>query len=290
MGWGASARGYRSYQKTGDRYYDDNDWVGSDLLQHHLLTGDAVALDRAQAVFAYVQTGWEPDLPKSGGVRWVDADFNGDRGTGSTGGSAKLAAHLYDVTKTSSYRDWALMAYRWTKDYLLSPSNGLYWDDVRADGNVDTDQWIYNQGVLIGANVLLHRVTAEASYLTEARRLADKALTFYSNDFADPYYSSPPGSVGKGAYSGRGIFNAIFFRNLLMLHAADPTYVPQPSGISYVQRMQTYADTAWNDPRVHDASTGLFKLDGGSRNSLLDQAGMVQVYASLANSDYSTLT
>jgi hypothetical protein len=94
-------RAYRSYQQTGDRYYDDNDWVSSDLLQHALMTSGATsttALARAKGVLAFVQTGWEPTLPKPGGVRWVRADFNGDRGAGSTGGSVKLAAHLYDAT------------------------------------------------------------------------------------------------------------------------------------------------------------------------------------------------
>ncbi|MDQ3810923.1 MAG: glycoside hydrolase family 76 protein [Chloroflexota bacterium] len=265
------ARGYRSYPSTGDRYYDDNDWVGSDLLQHHVMTSKAsssTALERAQGVFNYVQTGWEPRLPKPGGVRWVDAAFNGDRGTGSTGGSSKLAAHLYDATgrRSRSYLDWAIKAYHWTKQYLLSPANGLYWDNIRADGSVDPDQWIYNQGVLIGANVLLHRITGTAQYLTEAVRLADASLAFYGTG---AYYSG-----SNGAYPGRSIFNAIFFRNLLMLYAVN-------RNPSYLQQMQAYAEAAWVDPNVRDPQTNLFRLNGESRYSLLDQAGMVQVYACL---------
>jgi len=277
---GMRVRGYRSYPRTGDRYFDDDAWVGSDLVQHDLLTGSAVALNRAQGVFSYLQTGWQNNLPNPGGVRWVDASFNGDRGTDSTGGFAKLGAHLYDATgrKTRSDLDWAQQAYDWLKQYLVAP-NGLYWDSMRADGTLNHNQWIYNQGILIGANVLLNRVTGTASYLTEARRLADTALAFFSNNFADPYYSAA--GAGIGAYSGRGIFNAIFFRNLLLLHAVTPTYVP-PSGSSYLQRMQTYADTAWGDPAIRDPTTGLFTLDGGAQHSLLDQAGMVQIYALLA--------
>jgi hypothetical protein len=277
---GRRAHAYRSYPQTGDRYYDDNDWVGSDLVQHYLLTGSAVALDRAQGVFDYVQTGWENGLPNRGGVRWVDASFNGDRGAASTAGFAKLGAHLYDVTgrRTRTYLDWAQKATDWLKQYLLAP-NGLYVNAMRADGTLDGNLWIYNQGVLVGANVLLYRVTGTAGYLAEARRLADAALSFFSKNFADPYYSAA--GAGIGAYSGRGAFNAIFLRNLLTLHAAQPAYVP-PSGVSYLQRIQAYADAAWADPAVHDRATGLFKLDGGAQRSLLDQAGMAQVYALLA--------
>jgi hypothetical protein len=125
-------RAYRSYPVTGDRYYDDNCWVGSDLLQHHLFTATAptsTALDRAKAVFSYIQTGWTTNLPNAGGVRWVDASFNGDRATDSTAGWAKLGAHLYDATgrSTPAYRDTAIQAYTWLKTYLLrlQPNRGV---------------------------------------------------------------------------------------------------------------------------------------------------------------------
>jgi hypothetical protein len=98
---GTRQRAYRSYPKTGDRYFDDNCWAGSDLLQHHLMTSkgpNSTALDRAKSVFSYIQTGWTTSRPKPGGVRWVDASFNSDRATDSTGGWAKLGAHLYDAT------------------------------------------------------------------------------------------------------------------------------------------------------------------------------------------------
>jgi hypothetical protein len=275
-------RAYRSYQQTGDRYYDDNDWVGSDLLQHALMTSGATsttALARAKGVLAFVQTGWEPTLPKPGGVRWVRADFNGDRGAGSTGGSVKLAAHLYDATgrATPAYLQWATDAYNWTRSYLLSPTNGLYWNSIRADGAIDPDMWVYNQGIMIGANVLMQRVTGSSAYLSEAVRLADASLAFFGTD---AYYSG-----GRGAYPGRGIFNAIFFRNLLLLHAVL-------GSSNYLGKIQAYADRVWNDPAVRDPATNLVRLDGGTRYSLLDQAGIVQVYASLAWSpaDYRKLT
>jgi hypothetical protein len=97
--------------------------------------------------------------------------------------------------------------------------------------------------------------------------LADLTLTTFGKD---AYYSGP-----DGAYDGRAIFNAIFFRNLLMLYAVTLTD-------RYLQAMRAYADAVWADPRVHDTKTNLFKLNGGSRHSLLDQAAMVQVFALLS--------
>jgi hypothetical protein len=277
---GTTRRAYRSYPQTGDRYYDDNCWAGSDLLQHHMLTTQAstsTALDRAKAVWSYIQTGWTTNLPNRGGVRWVDSSSNGDRATDSTAGWAKLSAQLYDVTgrKTPAYLNAATQAYAWLKQYMLG-SNGLYSNAMRADGQLDTKLWIYNQGIVIGAAVLLNRVTGKAQYLTEATRLADATLAAFGTD---AYYSG-----ADGAYSGRAIFNAIFFRNLLMLYAVT-------RNATYLQKMQAYADTAWNDTNIHDGS-GLFRLNGGTRYSLLDQAAMVQVYAMLSWSpdQYAKLT
>ena len=97
--------------------------------------------------------------------------------------------------------------------------------------------------------------------------LAEASLAYFGTD---PYYSR-----GHNAYDGRGAFNAIFFRNLLMLYAVNHNAM-------YLQKMQAYADATWADPTVHDPSTNLFKLNPGPRHSLLDQAAMVQVYALLS--------
>ena len=265
---GRGRRGYRSYPFNGDRYYDDNSWTASNLLQQHLLTSHAgsVALDRARGVWSYIQRGWTRNLPNPGGVRWVDSRSNGDRATNSTAGWAKLGAQLYAVTGSSDYLDAAIQAYAWLRTYMLA-ANGLYANAMRADGRLDTKLWIYNQGIVIGAAVLLNRVTGDAQYLHDSVRLADATLAAFGGD---AYYSG-----ADGAYSGRAIFNAIFFRNLLMLYAVTGT-------AEYVERMRAYADTAWRDAGVHDAASGLFHLNGEPRYSLLDQAAMVQIYALLS--------
>jgi len=112
----ATRRAYRSYPPDGDRFYDDNCWVGTDLVQHYLLTHEpsgATALDRARSVFRYIQTGWTTNLPNPGGVRWTDSPSNGDRAADSTAGWSKLGAQLYEATerRTRSYLDWAVNAY-----------------------------------------------------------------------------------------------------------------------------------------------------------------------------------
>ena len=266
----------------GDTYFDDNTWVALDLVQAHrmraagLMRGRASGLDRARALFDLVSAAWCRDRRRyPGGVYWVDASWNRDRGAAVTAGLAALALHLYELTTPETlraskqersqvrtgYLDTALAAYRWLRDTLWvreGAEAGLYHDKVLGDGNIDRGQWIYNSGVAVAAGVMLHRVTGEGAYLDQARATADAALAWY----------------GARGYAGQpSIFVAIFFRNLLSLAAVTRASV-------YRTAMLDYADRAWDDPAVHDPSTDLFRFEGpSSACSLLDQAAMVQLYA-----------
>jgi hypothetical protein len=258
----------------GDTYFDDNTWVALDLVQAHrmrlagLMGGREVVLDRARALFELVAAGWCRDpRPHPGGVYWVDAAWNRDRGAAVTAGLAALALHLRELAGPDDgedgarYLDTALAAYRWLRETLWiadGPAAGLYHDKVLGDGTVDASQWIYNQGVAVAAGVMLYRATGETAYLERARVTADAGLAWYGA----PEYRGQP-----------AIFVAIFFRNLLQLAAltGSPTYR---------LAMQAYADRAWDDPAIHDAASDLFRFAGRSTPcTLLDQAAMVQLYA-----------
>src|SRR6266542_1970980 len=91
--------GYDSYPRSpygggGDRYYDDNAWVARAFIQLHRMNALSSALSSAQDVFSFLKSGWDT---VRGGMYWVAADWNRDRGTGPTGGFAKLALHLSEL-------------------------------------------------------------------------------------------------------------------------------------------------------------------------------------------------
>lgn len=257
----------------GDSYFDDNTWVALDVIQLYRLSALYRArehvglLDRARVVFELVSAGWADERqPYPGGVYWVDAGWNRDRGAAVTAGFTTLALRLHEVTapETDWYIQTARRAYAWLRQTLWiadGPTAGLYHDKVLGDGQLDASQWIYNQGVPIAAGVMLHRVTGQPEYLEQARVTADATLAWY----------------GAQGYAGQpAIFVAIFFRNLLQLAAVtdEPTYRAA---------MQAYADRAWDAPRIHDPATDLFRFDGPTGAcTLLDQAAMVQLYALLA--------
>jgi predicted alpha-1,6-mannanase (GH76 family) len=155
-----------------------------------------------------------------------------------------------------------------------APATGLFFDKLRGDGTVDHTLWTYNQGSMIGANVLLARQAGpdggvDGPYLARAEAIAAKALRHYAGRYEDQ----------------PAAFNAILFRNLLGLHAAtaDADLREQIRGA-----MSAYAGAAWTSHRDrHDR----FRFARGGP-TLLDQSAMVQVYALLAwnPEDYGTLT
>lgn len=258
----------------GDTYFDDNTWVALDLLQAYRMAdaftgkGPMGHLERARQILDLVAAAWCQDRrPYPGGVYWVDAAWNRDRGCAVTAGLAVLALQLRELAPECARPtlEIAARAYEWLRQTLWierGPLAGLYHDKVLGEGGaIDETQWIYNQGVPIAAGVMLHRATGEGHYLDDAIATADAALRYY----------------GEQRYAGQpAIFVAIFFRNLLWLDAL----APDPA---YRAAMQAYADAAWENPAIRDRATGLFRFDPRQHeHTLLDQAAMVQIYALLA--------
>lgn len=255
--------GYASYPvggfgNGGDYFYDDNLWVGLLDVQRYLTDGDAVALARATEIWELTVSGWDTDQSHAhpGGVFWTQAPWSTDRNTVSTMPAAQLGLRLYQITGDAGYLDWAKRMYDWTNSSLQRP-DGLYWDHMDLEGNIESTVWSYNQGVPIGVNVLFYEVTGEKRYLDEAGRIADAASAFYG---ADGRLEAQP-----------AFFNSIYFKNLLLLESVT-------GGSSARTAMKEYADHVWKHNR--DAATGLFSFDGET-TQLLDQAAMVQIYAVL---------
>jgi predicted alpha-1,6-mannanase (GH76 family) len=245
----------------GDLFYDDNAWAGLALVQMYRLTGDPMALQRAIQSFAFVVSGWDSDSTHrpNGGVFWVKSPWNRDRSVVSSGSGAELGLQLHELTggTNPSYLEWSRRMYDWTRTYLRAPDN-LYWDHVDLQGNVEDSQWSYNQGAMIGAGVMFYRVTGDATYLRQARATADAAMRLFSSK--DQLSTQSPA------------FNAIYFRNLMLLQA-------ETDDASYRAVMQQYADALW---RSRDPATGLLRSDPNGPFRLLDQSALVQIHALLA--------
>jgi len=303
----------------GDRYYDDNAWVGLGLVALERLRPGRGHADRAAALFRFAAGGWDvrPDAPNPGGVFWVEQDRgigmrNHDRNVVSNAPNAQLALHLAELAelaelageaglaeltgeaddaepeaeaddvdqRAAGLRARALDMYAWVNATLDAgaaagaPGTGLFFDKLRGDGTVDETRWTYNQGSMVGVNVLLARAALAVGseehgvYLSRAQAIGAKALRHY----ADAYQRQP------------AAFNAILFRNLLQLHAA--TADDELRG-AIRAAMAGYAEAAW--ARYRDRHDRFRFRPGGP--TLLDQSAMVQIYALLARDpgDYGAL-
>jgi hypothetical protein len=255
--WSTDA--FTPYPGTGSKYYDDNEWLGQDLVRAARMLGDPPALDRARQLFAFVTTGWDSASGDAcpGGVFWTQDPRDSDRNTVSTANGAVLAIALYQTTGDPSYLRWGRTMTAWV-DACLRGADGLYWDHLSQSGQVDRTVWSYNQGAMIAANVGLYEATGDVSYVVRAAAIAQAALARYSRtDFAGE----------------RTFFVAIFFRDLKVLDAVAPD-------ASYATAAQRYADACWEN--VRDSQTGLYP-DTSGRTTLLDQAAMVDLFAQLAD-------
>jgi hypothetical protein len=241
----------------GDRYVDDNLWFGLELMRaHHVLRQPT--LGKAKRVFAMATSNWDvrPQVRCPGGIFWAP-QISRDRNTVSNAPAAELGAQLYLRTGQPGYLAEAKRTYAWVRGCLLTPT-GLYSDHIDRRGRIDTMQWTYNQGTMIGAGVMLYQATRDRSYLEQAKFTAEAALRVFKSRKLD---RQPD------------VFTTIYIRNLLLLGSTT-------GDRRYRAFAERFAASEWNDGRDH--RDGLFIGHKGGEQ-LLDQAGMVQVYSMLVS-------
>ncbi len=244
----------------GAKYYDDNEWVGIELVRLYKLYHDPSSLGSAEGIMAFVMAGWQtdPELACPGGIPFSNSAENTDRNTITDAPAAELAVQLYRLTGSVAYLQFAEQAYEWVRRCLLQP-NGLYADHIRPHGAVDGTLWSYNQGTMIGAGVLLYQATGNSGFLFQARQTAQAARAYFT-----------PERLG----SEIPFFPSIYFRNLLYLDSV--THDPPGAKIA-----QAYVDYAWLHLRL---TNNLFVAGSPASAQLLVQAAIVQVYALLSSS------
>ena len=225
------------------RYYDDDNWIALDLLDAYALLHDSAYLNSAERVFAFLITGW--DAQRGGGIVW--ADGHSERPTVSTAPASTVAVRLFAISHQMWYLAWAQRLYMWENANLRAP-NGLYYDDITADGRVNHDIVSYNQGVMIDANLALAQATHDIAYLNEARHIAAVAAI-----------ALPAPRHNRGTYAA---FDAMYFQALAHLDAVSP-------GAASLGAAEDYVRWAWPIAR---APRGLIDR---TENDLLDQAAFV---------------
>ena len=244
--------------RGGTKYYDDNEWIGLELVRRYEASHAGQLLSRAQQMFDLAVSGWDDDEtnPCPGGIVFSQSSSNTDRNTITNAPAAELGVELYKITGKRVYLDWAKRFYDWVQACMRN-ERGLYEDHITFDGYRDRTVWSYNQGVMVGAKVLLYRATGEKDYLRSAKRSARVALGWFTQN----RLRHEPAA-----------FAAILFDNLLSLDALRPD--------SRIRDTATrYADWAWRSHRNRRSNAFFFPA---RQEPVLNQAAMVRIYAMLA--------
>lgn len=242
----------------GTKYYDDNDWVGIELMRMYQLTRQPALLGSAEGLMAFEMAGWQerPGLACEGGIPFSNSFDNGERNTVTTAPAVQLGTLLYRYTNNVAYLQFAEKAYEWVRRCLQQPVN-LYADHIGNKGVVEPRVWSYNQGSMIGAGTLLYQATGNAAYLYQARQTANAALAYFTSE-----------KLG----SEIPFFVSIYFRNLMYLDSV--THDPPGASIA-----QNYVNYAWQHLRL---SNNMFVFGSPPSAQLLVQAAIVQIYALLS--------
>lgn len=261
---------YDSYvlsEGGGQQFFDDNEWLGLEFVEAYRSLKIKEYLQKAIHIFEYIISGWSEDL--KGGIYWRDDKIT--KNTCSNGPAAVLALKLFEETQETLYVELAQKILAWCSQ-LKSPKEGVYWDNMNPEGEIDRHKYTYNTGTILHANALLFNITKDKTYLDEANSLAQASLT---------YFTKREDCLPFEFYPNSPWFNVILFKGFLALYDTDPDHSP-----IYIDSMRRNADYAWTHARD---SEGLFSKDWTGKTGvnqrhkwLLDQAPMIEYYALLA--------
>lgn len=202
--WTTAGGGYRSGVSSGaTQFYDDNAHMAVALATAYNLTGNATYLNRAIATYNFVLSG-EDTSPQSGGGGIY---FNTDRSfkdSAATLQGVRAGLMLYQITGQSQYLSDASRLYTWEKN-TLQQSDGLFQEKYYVTGpqrgTISTTTLVNFTAFGIDDNIEFYDATHDVSYLHEAERIANRALT--------RFFSSTTGAIQDEGFWAFELVNAL---------------------------------------------------------------------------------
>ena len=253
------APGYASYPPEkggGDRFYDDNQWIGIALMDAYKDHRKAEWLAGGELIYRFMMTAY--DTASGGGLYWQEGKWT-SKNTCSNGPGIILALQLHQATGKQAYLDTALLLYNWVNKYLRD-EQGLYLDNISIpQRKVDQRRYSYNTGTMLQSNLYLYQATKKPEYLQEAKRIAAVGAKYFlqQGKFRDGYW-----------------FNAVLLRGYEHLASID-------KNPAYLKQFAVCARTAIAQQRNAD---GLY-TEKDHVADLTNQAGMLEILARLAYLD-----
>jgi rhamnogalacturonyl hydrolase YesR len=278
---------YAVYPASGNqRFYDDNAWVGLDMINLYSLTGNNDYLQKAIMVWEYLGKG--TDSYANGGIYWREIPASTSKHTCSTAPGAVLAAKLYIATQENKYLQNAIDLYAWLKNTLQDPADYLFWDNASEDNGqivIEKNKYSYNSGQPMQAAVLLYNITNDETYLTDARNIAKSAYRRWFKDFYSGALEERIRIISDGGDAGTW-FNAILFRGFIELYKAELAK-SENGDRTYITAYEKTMSHAWLS-NCRQKNTNLLNNDftgssGQTSWGILSQGASVEMLARLAS-------
>lgn len=243
--------------KDSDRYYDDNAWLVLAFSELFEISQEQRYLDRSMATFEFVMSGHDDKL--GGGLYWRELEKT-SKNTCTNAPAIVSALRLYQLTGKPSYLDTASKLYDWTCAHLQD-TDGLFWDHIKLDGEIDRRKFSYNSALMIRANVLLTEVTGDEKYAQEAERIARAAQAHWIDD--------------DGAVDDSGRFAHLLLESFLALDELNP----RGHWDEVVKRCVVYLhENVRGEDGIHGNRWRGPPRRSPRRIALLDQASAARIY------------
>lgn len=248
----AAYQDYVTSERLSSRFYDDNQWIAITYLDAYQRNHNPKYLKTAKMIYTFMMSG--QDQQAGGGLYWKEGDRS-TKNTCSNGPAILVALELYKVTKDQHYLKAAKEVYKWTNKTLQS-KDGLFYDNIKIPSmKLDKAFYTYNAGTMLQSNALLYSITKEQKYLVEAQRIAKAAKEhFYKKDRLPSHYW----------------FNAVMLRGYIALYQIDHNK-------DWIDFYKNDAQQIWENEKDEQGLIGKKET-----KSLIDQAGMIEIYARLA--------
>ena len=263
----AAYSSYITSVRVSDRFYDDNIWLGIDFTELYLKSNDEKYLHKAELIWQFIESGTDSKL--GDGIYWKEQRKN-SKNTCSNAPGAVFALKMYEATNDVNYLKRGKELYHWTKTNLQDKSDGLYFDNIRLNGKIDSTKYTYNSGQMLQAAALLYKLTKDKSYLSDANLLAE-ACTKRFFDLTELDFPK--------LKNGNNWFVAVMLRGFVELYTIN-------NDRKYIDNFDKSMDYVWNHLR---GENGLFddtvlskKIKPKNTKWLLTQAGMIEIYANLS--------
>gem|GEM_PF-364523 len=203
--------------------------------------------------------------------------------------------------RSEVYLEFARKLYAWQKEKLLNRSTGVYYDMLGADntikyviapdglryrthvdtGNPGGTAFTYNTGTMLAGTAELYRLTADADYLADLRKLCTASYNQFSRAKRIDGIRYQQWPTDAAATSG---FNC-WFNDVLMRAAVDAWIYDATGAARILQSFQTNLDYAWERYLTDDGFLPINLLEGWGESTVtkgFHQLAFAAEYAMLA--------